>query len=168
MEKKGGMTREVVRDGGSFREVTTLYDETGNILHRIISPLRSEFRPKDVLQVLIGSAILAVPVGFTQETWELGAALPFLNVLGFMAISLLFIGAFVYYNYHRAAKIGDHFGEFAKRVAATYVISFLVVTIILMLIEQARWDLDWVTAFKITVVVAFPASMSAAVADTIK
>lgn len=130
----------------------------------IVTPLKVEFHPKDILQVIIGAAILAIPVGYTQETWDLGELLPLGNVFGFMALSLLFIAAFTYYNYHRH-NIHVHFKNFLKRTLSTYVLSFIVVALLLTMIDKAHWITGFLTAFKTTVIVAFPASMSGAIAD---
>ena len=54
-------------------------------LYKLIHPLALEFHPKDILQVMIGAAILAIPVGFTEETWRFGEILPLSNVIGFIA-----------------------------------------------------------------------------------
>jgi len=144
-----------------------LKEEIREIETKLISPLKPEFHPKDVLQVVIGATILAIPVGFTEETWKLGGSLPMKNVLIILGISLIFIASFVYYNYYRG-KIEKHKEEFIKRVLSTYVLSFIVVALMLILIEVAPWSVDWQLAFKRTVIVTLPASMSAAVADTIK
>jgi uncharacterized membrane protein len=127
-----------------------------------------EFHPKDLLQVMIGASILAIPVGFTEETWELGGQLPWINIFGLLIMSVLFIAAFVYYNYHRKHKVTKHWNEFTKRVFSTYVFSFLVVAILLTLIQRAPWKTDVLLAVKRIIIVSFPASMSAAVADMIK
>lgn len=127
-----------------------------------------EFHPKDLLQVIIGASILAIPVGFTEETWRLGDTLPFINILGIILLSLLFISAFVYYNYHRHHKFKKHAGEFLERVVSTYIFAFLVVAIILTLIERAPWFFDIVLALKRIAIVTFPASMSAAIADVLR
>ncbi len=132
-----------------------------NMIHKV------EFSLKDLLQVITGASILSVPVGFTEETWKMGTYLPWLNVLILMGISLLFIGAFVYYFYH-AEKLKFHANSFMLRLFATYIFSFLVVAVILTLIQAAPWATEWAVALKRTIVVAFPASMSAAVADTFK
>ncbi|MBN2112047.1 DUF2391 family protein [Candidatus Woesearchaeota archaeon] len=139
--------------------------ETKRMLHFLMHPV--EFRLKDVMQIIIGSAILAVPVGFTEETWRLGETLPFLNVFGLMAISILFISLFTYYHYYRN-HMREHWDEFAKRVISTYLVAMIVVAVILALIQRTPWTIDLTLAFKRIVIVAFPASMSAAVADTIK
>ena len=161
--------KEVVKLKGRLKEVTTITDEKGKFLHKLIDPIVTEFHLKDFFQVLIGASILAIPVGFTEETWHLGESLPILNVLGFAVLSVLFISAFVFYNYERKHfKIALHLIDFAKRVLITYFLSFIVVAILLILIQKAPWLTDSAVAFKRTVLVTFPSSMSAAIADTIK
>jgi len=129
-----------------------------------------KFYFKDVLQVIIGASILAVPVGFTEETWTLGTILPLPNIIGFMVLSVFFISTFTFYHYfkHKPKLTKSHWSEFWKRVFFTYVLAFIVVTIILVLIDKAPWIKEPLLAFKRTVIVTFPASMSAAVADTLK
>ncbi|MFH0752068.1 MAG: DUF2391 family protein [archaeon] len=147
------------------REVI-IVDQTGKALVKLLSPLRTEFHLKDVLQVIIGASILAIPVGFTEESWKLAETLPLANVLGFVALSILFISIFVYYNYHKE-KIKETWEGYFKRTALTYVLSFIVVAIILTLIQKTPWATDSLLALKRVALVTFPASMSAAVADTI-
>ncbi|MDA1337560.1 MAG: DUF2391 family protein [bacterium] len=151
MEEKQFQTiRRIVKSGGK----------------RIISPLTG-FHLKDVLQVMVGAAIFSIPVAFTEETWSLAETLPSENIFGFVVLSLVFIATFVYYNYHRDENSPGRL-EFLKRVFSTYALAFLVVALILTLIEQAPWEMDWVLAVKRTILVAFPASMSAVVADALK
>lgn len=158
---------EVIRVEGSLKEITTIRDAKGNILHKIITPLMVEFKTRDMLQILIGSSILAIPVGFTEETWILAEQLPLFNVLALVFISLAFISAFVHYNYYRRHG-NKHRKEFVKRVVSTYLLSFLVVAVLMITIQKAPFTTDWYLAFKRVAIVAFPASMSAAVADMIK
>jgi uncharacterized membrane protein len=97
----------------------------------------------------------------------LGAELKLLNVMLLSVLSLLFIGLFVYYNFYRFNFKG-HVFEFVKRVAGTYFLSLLVVAVLLTIIGKCPWNTDYVTAIKRILIVAFPASMSAAVSDSIK
>jgi uncharacterized membrane protein len=152
---------------GRLKEVLTFRDEKGNIVDRIVSPLMVEFYPRDLMQVVVGSSILAIPVAFTEETWNLGQTLPFLNVILIMALSLLFIGTFVYYNFYKG-NMRKHKKEFAKRVLSIYVFSFIVVAVIMTIIQRAPWASDSMLALKRVMLVSFPASMSAAVSDMIK
>jgi len=68
------------------------------VLSYALNPLMVEFRPRDLMQVVVGASTLAVPVAFTEETWTLGARLPLGNVLLLSAMSLLCIAMFVYFN----------------------------------------------------------------------
>ncbi|MFH1290163.1 MAG: DUF2391 family protein [Nanoarchaeota archaeon] len=137
------------------------------IFHEIVDPLIPKFKLHDILQIIIGASILAVPIGFTEETWRLGETLPLINVLGLLLLSLFFISMFTYYQYHRHAN-KEHLSEFTKRVIATYFLSFVVVAIIMTLIQKAPWSGDLLLAFKRVAIVTFPSSMSAIIADTIK
>ncbi len=160
--------KEIIRVAGKLKEIVTLTDDKGNLLHKIISPLMVEFYPRDLIQVIVGASILAIPVAFTEETWRLGEMLPLSKVLGILGLSLFFITAFVYYNFYRFELLREHWDELLKRVVLTYLISFIVVAAIMTLIEKAPWATDHLLAIKRIILVAFPASMSAAVADMIK
>lgn len=138
------------------------------VFEKVIDPFFHEFHLKDVLQVIIGASILAIPVGFTKEVWELGEILPITNIFGFIILSLLFISLFTYYHYHRTYGLKKHHKHFTRRVVFTYLLAFFVVAIILTLIQEAPWQTDGVLAFKRIVLVTFPASMSGTFADTIK
>ena len=152
---------------GYLHKIVPVFDKTGKVISHVAKPLMVKLRIKDIMQIIVGASILAVPVAFTEETWKLGEKLPLFNSLGFLVLSLLFISAFVYYNYYRK-KLKDHYGEFIKRIIATYLVSFLIVAIILTLIQKTPWTADWVLAFKRIIIVTFPSSMSAAIADVVK
>ncbi|MFC1801467.1 DUF2391 family protein [Nanoarchaeota archaeon] len=159
--------KEFVRVDGKLKEVVTIHDEKGKILKRVISASKLEFYFRDLLQIMIGASILAIPVGFTEETWRLGENLPMLNIFGLIAITLIFISAFVYHHYYRE-HLGKHSFEFLKRVFFTYAASFLVVALLLYLINVTPWSTDFVLSFKRVAIVTFPSSMSAAIADVLK
>lgn len=143
-------------------------DETKMIFKKISDPLFHEFHFKDVLQVIIGASILAIPVGFQEEVWEFGKTLPIINIFGFVIISFLFISLFTYYHYHKEHGLKKHHKHFIKRVVLTYFLAFFVVAILLTLIQKAPWQTDWILTFKRIVLVTFPASMSGTIADAIK
>ncbi len=164
-EKKREFT--IQRVGGYLHKVAPMVDNTGKVLQYVVSPIMVELRNRDLVQILVGAAILAIPVGFTEETWSLGERLPLGNVIALAGLSLAFIGAYVYFNFYRR-MLRDYIWEFAKRVIAIYLLSLLVVGVLLTLIGQAPWEADGLVALKRTVIVGFPASMSAAIADTVK
>lgn len=155
------------RIGGYLHRVVPIKDATGKVLDYTLKPLMIEFKPRDAMQVIVGASLLSIPVAFTEETWVLGAELPLGNVIALSALSILFIGLFVYYNFYRFNFKG-HVVEYVKRIASTYLLSLLVVALILTIIDKCPWTTDHITAIKRILIVAFPASMSAAVSDAIK
>jgi uncharacterized membrane protein len=138
-----------------------------NLLKEIVQPIVPKVKLKDVLQIIIGATILAIPVGFTEETWKLGESLHIINVLVLLVISILFIALFTYYHYHKVAD-KNYWGEFTKRVIFTYGLSFMIVALLLTLIGKAPWQTDIIVAFSRTAIITLPASMSASLADTLK
>ena len=157
----------IERIGGYLHRVVPIVDSAGKVLDYALKPLMVEFRPRDLMQIIVGASILAVPVAFTEETWRLGETLPFRNVLILSALSLLFIALFVYFNFYRFAFKGHAF-EYVKRVLAIYLFALVVVGSLLTIIQRAPWSTDSLLAIKRTLIVAFPASMSAAVSDALK
>ena len=161
------MKREIIRIGAHLSELVTVLDSAGNTLHKVVRPLMIEFYLRDVIQVIVGATILAIPIAFTEEVWRLGAELPNRNIVYLFIMSVVFICLFVYHNFYRE-HLKTHWTEFIKRVISIYIISMLIVGIILFIINQAPLGLEWTITLKRMVIIAFPASMSAAVADMIK
>lgn len=155
------------RVGGYLHRVSPVFDKSGRVVEYVATPLMVEIKPRDIMQMIVGASILAVPVAFTEETWVLGAQLPFLNVILLSLLSLLFIAVFVYFNFYRNELKGHAF-NFIKRVLAIYGFSLLVVGAILTIIGKCPWGADNILALKRVMIVAFPSSMSATLSDTIK
>lgn len=153
--------------GGIFHKVTPIFDNTGKLIHNIVTPLQIDFQFKDVFQIIIGAYILAVPVAFTEEVWVLSSDLPLENVLGICGISVFFISCFVYHNFYKQALRG-HVFDFIKRIVVTYGLSLAAVGLFLTLITKCPWGIDNILAIKRIILVTFPASMAATISDTIK
>jgi len=132
-----------------------------------MEPAKTKFGLKHVLQVIVGATLLAVPIGFTEETWRLGETLPLWNIISILFISLFFIAIFAYRNFSR--NIPDFYWlDLVKRIVIIYILSFLIVAMLLTVIQRAPWALDWTLAFKRTVIVTFPSALSAAIAGNLK
>ena len=166
MESQDKPKTRIQRIGGYLHKVVPVIDNTGKVISHAVSPLKVELRRRDIMQIIVGASISSVPVALTQETWDLGRDMPLRNVIILGIISILFIALHVYYNFYRH-HFKDHVFEYLKRVAATYVLSFIVVGALLTIIGKAPWEQDFLLALKRTIIVAFPASMSAAVSDGI-
>lgn len=157
----------IKRIGGYLHWIVPIADKSGKIISYALKPVMVEFKPRDVIQVVVGAALLAIPVALTEEAWNLGELLPIRNVTYIALLSLILISVFVYYNFYRYIFKG-HKMEFAKRVAGTYIISLSVVALILTIIQKCPWGIDNVLALKRVIIVSFPAAMSGVLSDTIK
>lgn len=158
---------EVISVGGKLKELITVKDEKGTVLHKVMKPLMLEFTAHDVVQVIVGATLLAIPVGLTEEVWKLGEYLSWGRIIVLMLLSLIFISGFTYYVSYKK-HISTHWDEFLKRLLGTYVLSLFVAGLFLFLIDKAPLGPDIVITIKRMVIVAFPASLSAAVVDLIK
>ena len=141
--------------------------EHSHLLNKLSEHIKVEFTAKDMMQVLVGASILAIPVALTEETWRLGQLLPLLNILALMSLSFIFISIFTYFHYYKD-NLHHYMGFYVSRVISTYLLSFLIVAILLTVIQKTPWTTDFIVAFKRTVIVSFPASLSGAIADTLK
>ncbi|MCR9290946.1 MAG: DUF2391 family protein [Bacteroidetes bacterium] len=168
MEQKVEIKESTIkRIGGYLHRVVPIADKSGEIISYALKPLMLEFKPRDIMQVIIGSALLAIPVSLTEEAWNLGESLPIINVSIIAMVSLILVSVFVYFNFYKVTLKG-YVIDFIKRVLGTYLISFLVVALILTLIDKCPWGIDNVLAIKRIIIVAFPAAMSGTLSDTIK
>ena len=167
---KGGLEIKettVKRIGGYLHRIVPIADKSGEIISYALKPLMLEFKPRDIMQVAVGAAIIAIPVSLTEEAWNLGDQLPSLNIALIALLSMLLISVFVYFNFYKTALKGFVL-QYVKRVIGTYLISLIVVALILTLIQKCPWGSDNITALHRIIIVAFPAAMSGTLSDTIK
>lgn len=158
---------ETKRINGYLHKVVPILDGAGKVINYALQPLMVELKPRDIMQIVVGASILAVPVGFTEEVWKLSQELPMKNIYMLAGVSIFFIASFVYFNFYRF-QLKNHVFEYIKRVCAIYFISLTVVGILLLLINKLPILTDIKAVIRTLVIVAFPASMSAAISDTIK
>lgn len=157
----------IKRINGYLHRIVPVADKTGEIISYTLKPLMLEFKPRDIMQVIVGSALLAIPVSLTEEAWNLGSLLPNTNVALISFLSIFFISVFVYFNFYKVTLKGFVL-EYIKRVIGTYLISLIVVALILTLLQKCPWDTNFTVAIKRVIIVAFPAAMSGTLSDTIK
>jgi uncharacterized membrane protein len=157
----------IKRISGYLHRVIPVADSTGKIISYALRPIMLEFTARDVLQVMIGSALLAMPVCLTEEAWVLGEVLPDRNILAIAGLSLVLIGIFVYFNFYKVT-IKGYYLEFFKRVIGTYLISMMMVAIILSILDKCPWGVDNMLAVRRIIIVTFPASLSGTLSDMIK
>jgi len=148
------------------KKVRRISDDTATF-GKVMEPSKTKFGVKHILQAIVGATLLAIPIGFTEETWRLGETLPLWNIVVLLIISLFFIAIFVYRNFSRNVP-NFYWIDMVKRIVVIYILSFMIVAIILSVIQRAPWSVDGILAFKRTVIVTFPSALSAAIAGNLK
>ena len=166
-ERRVKSDETVHRVGGYLHRLVPVVDASGVVIEHVLRPLMVELRARDLIQILVGSSLIAIPVSLTQEVWDLGRTLPLVNVATLSALSLVFIGLFVHFHFYKG-YLRQYLFEYVKRVASIYVISLVVVAVILTLIQQCPWTTDFILALKRVVIVGLPASLSATLSDAFK
>ena len=167
MKENKKMKPTIKRIGGYLHKIVEIKDSSGKIIQTVVSPFMVELRPKDILQIIVGATILAIPVGLTEETWILAQQLKISSVAWLGVLSIIFIAMFVYFNFYRF-HIKGYFWQYIKRVIATYGLSLIVVGVLLTIIEKCPWDTNSLLAIKRIIITTLPASMAATLSDTMK
>jgi len=150
----------IERIGGYLQKIVTIKDASGKVVYTVMAPFMVELKPRDIMQIIIGATVLAIPVGLTEETWILGNELSIFKVSLLGLISILFLSLFIYFNFYRF-HIKGHIFDYIKRVLATYILSLLVVGGLLTIIDKCPWGSDSIVAIKRIIIATFPASMAA-------
>lgn len=121
---------------------------------------------QDVVEIAIGSAALAFPVATTEEVWNLSSELSAVRILAIGLTSMIVVAIFVFVVYRRTDGI-PRGRDFWHRVGAVYLVTLLVCAGILLMLDRLPVFTDLTTAIHRTVLVAFPASFSATVVDSL-
>jgi len=166
-ESSSVSTPTVERIQGELHTVRSLLDQSGNVVHRIVTPLMVELRWRDVVELIVGACVLAIPVAFTEEVWVLGEQLSTVNILEIVLASITFMSLFTYFIFYQHHFRGHEF-EYLKRVAAAYFITFSVSALLLTMFGKCPWGTETLIAVKRAILVAFPACLSATVVDSLK
>ena len=106
---------EIQRVNGYLREIVTFFDSSGRPISQVVNPLMVELKPRDVFQLFVGSFLIATPLCFTEEVWNLSVELPRKNAYFLGLLSLVTVILFIYFNFYRY-KLKGQIIEFIKRV----------------------------------------------------
>ena len=166
MSEKDKYEKTIHRVDGQLYETIIIKDDDGNQVQKFDLPLKVELKIKDVLEIIVGASILAVPVAFTEEVWTMGDELPWLNILLLNVVALIFMGGFMYYKGYRR-RLNMYRNEYYKRLFSTFFLSVLIVAILLTIVDKCPWISDFDLAMKRVLIGSFPAAMSATVTDSI-
>ena len=166
MAGSNAFEKEITRIDGQLYETITVKDDQGNSVQSFQFPLKVELKLQDLMEIVVGASILAVPVAFTEEVWNMGDDLHWYNVALLDIVGLLFMGSFTYFKSYRK-HLDLYRNEFYKRVLSTFLLSVLIVGILLTIVDKCPWITDFDLALKRVLIGSFPAAMSATVTDNI-
>ena len=151
---------------GRLHSIHHVRDEAGKIIGTIIKPLKVEFHLADLGQLFVGAFVMALPLAFTEEVWNLGETLSGGRVFAILIASLITLALFIWALFYQGEE-GNHTGNFLKRLVSAYAATFCVALFLMILVDKAPLD-DLQLALSRSVIVAFPASFSATVIDFVK
>ena len=110
---------EIKRINGYLKEVITFFDESGKPISHVINPLMVELRPRDIVQIFVGSLLVAAPLCFTEEVWILSETLKNTNIYYLVICSFVSVTLFVYFNFYRF-KLKGHVAEFIVSIQRNF------------------------------------------------
>jgi uncharacterized membrane protein len=118
---------------------------------------------EDISQIVIGAAVMAIPIAFSEELWNFGETLPLPNILMLAILSVSI--QFFYTNFSLFQGNEERYSRIFFRVLLNYVITFLTVGIILFALNRPSLSSDLLVGFKRMVILRFPASLGAVIVD---
>ena len=124
------------------------------------------FNLEDASQITIGAFVLAVPISFSQEAWDLGNSLPIINLLLLFALSVFFLALFTLESLFQG-KIQYRIPVFIFRIFIAYLLAGMVVSLILFTLNKFPILSDPSLAIKRLILITMPASMGAIIVDSI-
>jgi uncharacterized membrane protein len=125
------------------------------------------FNRTDISELMVGASVLAFPVAITEEVWDLSESISLLNVSMTALVSCAFLSVFIHYL-HGKTDGGRKPKHQVLRVFATYAVTLLVCASILLMLGKLPLLADTQVAINRIILVAFPASFSATVVDSLR
>lgn len=120
---------------------------------------------EDVIQVCIGSTILAIPIAFTEEAWKISSTIPALNLVTVLFTSLFLNACFIYYGVYEG-NVKNKSLKFFSRILINYLVTFFTVFYILFILNILSMSSSVQLIISKVIIVAFPASLSGAIVDS--
>ncbi len=130
----------------------------------MIKSFKKSINTEDIVQVIVGSSALTVPVAFSEESWRLSETLPLLNVIVLIFLSLLFISLYSIQGIFQG-EIKHRLSHFVLRIIIDYGVALIIVFIVLFALNRMPILDDPIIALKRIIILGFPASMGGVIVD---
>lgn len=118
---------------------------------------------EDISQMVIGAAVMAVPIAFSEELWNFGETLPALNIVLLFCISLFIQFFYTHFSIFQGRESRKRI--IASRVLLNYVLTFITVAIILLALNRLSFTSNYLVGFYRIIILSFPASLGAVIVD---
>lgn len=116
------------------------------------------------INLLFGTAVVAVPMCFMDEVTNLSEHIPVKNVVLIVLLSI--VSLVLFYQLHSQRKNVSKV-VFLLQVLGSYVLSVSITAALLTLFMQSPWSMDPQVAVNQIAVVSFPASLAGALTVTL-
>jgi uncharacterized membrane protein len=130
----------------------------------MIESFKKSITTEDIVQVIVGSSALTVPIAFSEESWRLSETLPLFNVIVLIFLSLLFISLYSIQGIFQG-QIKHRISLFVFRIIIDYGIALIIVFIVLFALDRMPILDNPIIALKRIIILGFPASMGGVIAD---
>ena len=130
----------------------------------MIKSFKKSINTEDIVQVIVGSSALTVPVAFSEESWRLSETLPLLNVIVLVFLSLLFISLYSIQGIFQG-QIKHRLSHFILRIIIDYGVALIIVFIVLFALNRMPILDEPIIALKRIIILGFPASMGGVIVD---
>ncbi|MCT4641828.1 MAG: DUF2391 family protein [Bacteriovoracaceae bacterium] len=157
---------EIKRINGYLKEITTFLDSSGRPISQVINPIMTELKPRDILQIFIGTMIFGAPLCYTEEVWNLSLNMSLLQTIQLNFFGSFLLSLFIYLNFYRY-RLKGNIVNYLKRVLAVYAICFTTIGIYLSLLGKLPVGEIYICFNRITLI-GIPSLFSAAISDMLK
>ena len=118
---------------------------------------------EDISQIIVGAAVMAVPIAFSEELWKFGETLPLINILLLLSISLFI--QFFYTQFSIFQGKEKRIIIISSRVILNYLLTFTTVAIILFALNRLSFNSNYLVGLYRIIILSFPASLGAVIVD---
>lgn len=118
---------------------------------------------EDVSQIVIGAAVMATPIAFSEELWKFGETLPGLNIILLIFLSIIIQTFYTFFSIFQGVE--KSYSKIIFRVALNYTLTFITVALILFVLNRFSFSSEDLIGIKRIIILCFPASLGAVIVD---
>lgn len=118
---------------------------------------------EDISQIVIGAAVMAVPIAFSEELWKFGETLPTLNISVLFFLSVFIQTFYTYFSIFQGTETRKR--VITLRISLNYFLTFITVAVILFALNRLEVTTNFQIGFYRIIILTFPASLGAVIVD---